>query len=129
MIVSFCSIMSIISSSIVKYPSFYVFLLLLVFARKYMDKKMNFKVSVIIPTYGRPDNLKRAIDSVIEQTYKNIEIIVIDDNGINSKKGHETSTLVRHYPHIIYIKLEKTQVGGWQEIKELNEHLGIILPF
>ncbi|EEY5878347.1 glycosyltransferase family 2 protein, partial [Escherichia coli] len=46
---------------------------------------MNFKVSVIIPTYGRPDNLKRAIDSVIEQTYKNIEIIVIDDNGINSK--------------------------------------------
>lgn len=47
---------------------------------------MNFKVSVIIPTYGRPDNLKRAIDSVIEQTYKNIEIIVIDDNGINSKK-------------------------------------------
>ncbi|END83139.1 putative membrane protein [Escherichia coli P0299483.3] len=42
MIVSFCSIMSIISSSIVKYPSFYVFLLLLVFARKYMDKKNEF---------------------------------------------------------------------------------------
>lgn len=38
MIISFFSIMSIISSSIIKYPSFYVFLLLLIFAPKYMDE-------------------------------------------------------------------------------------------
>jgi glycosyltransferase involved in cell wall biosynthesis len=45
-----------------------------------MDKDQPL-VSVIIPTYKRPDNLLRAIQSVRDQTYKNIEIIVVDDNG------------------------------------------------
>ena len=37
-------------------------------------------VSVIIPTYKRSDFLVRAIYSVVNQTYKNVEIIVVDDN-------------------------------------------------
>ena len=40
-------------------------------------------VSVIIPTYNRPDFLKEAILSVVNQTYKNIEIIVVDDGTPN----------------------------------------------
>lgn len=36
-------------------------------------------VSVIIPTYNRPNYLKQAVASVINQTYKNIEVIVCDD--------------------------------------------------
>ncbi|ARV57698.1 glycosyl transferase [Nostocales cyanobacterium HT-58-2] len=36
-------------------------------------------VSVIIPTYNRPDYLKQAINSAIKQTYQNIEIIVSDN--------------------------------------------------
>ncbi|WP_167373122.1 glycosyltransferase family 2 protein [Halorubrum ezzemoulense] len=39
------------------------------------------KVSVIIPTYNRPDLLLDAVESVIKQTYKNIELIVVDDNS------------------------------------------------
>jgi glycosyltransferase involved in cell wall biosynthesis len=39
-------------------------------------------VSVIIPTYNRFQNLKRAIESVRNQTHKNIEIIVINDASI-----------------------------------------------
>ncbi|MCK5112372.1 MAG: glycosyltransferase family 2 protein [Thermoplasmatales archaeon] len=37
------------------------------------------RVSVIIPTYNRPDFLKKAIKTVLNQTYKNLEILVIDD--------------------------------------------------
>ncbi len=40
-------------------------------------------VSVIIPTRNRPEFLARAIQSVLNQTYKNIEIIVINDGGID----------------------------------------------
>ncbi len=37
-------------------------------------------VSCIIPTYKRSDMLVRAIKSALSQTYRNIEIIVVDDN-------------------------------------------------
>ena len=40
-------------------------------------------VSVVIPAYNRPDTLKVAIDSVLEQTYSNIEIIICDDSTDN----------------------------------------------
>lgn len=36
-------------------------------------------VSVIIPTFLRPKSLKKAIDSVLNQTYQNFEIIIIGD--------------------------------------------------
>ena len=37
-------------------------------------------VSIIIPTYKRADMLRRAISSCMEQTYHNIEILVVSDN-------------------------------------------------
>jgi glycosyltransferase involved in cell wall biosynthesis len=38
-------------------------------------------VSVIIPTYNRANLVMRAIDSALKQTYKHIEIIVVDDGS------------------------------------------------
>ena len=37
-------------------------------------------VSCVIPTYKRNDTLIRAINSVLNQTYKNVEVIVVNDN-------------------------------------------------
>ena len=37
--------------------------------------------SVIITTYNRADFLKKTLDSIENQTYKNVEIIVIDDGS------------------------------------------------
>ena len=49
------------------------------------NKKLNLtelkKVSIIIPVYNMKDYLEEAIESVISQTYKNIEIILIDDGS------------------------------------------------
>lgn len=38
-------------------------------------------VSVIIPTYRRPHLLVRAINSVLNQTYKKLEVLVVDDHS------------------------------------------------
>ncbi|MCM1295738.1 MAG: glycosyltransferase family 2 protein [Muribaculaceae bacterium] len=58
---------------------------------------MNKLVSIIIPTYSRPKNLCRAIDSVLSQTYSPIEIIVVDDNGLGTEYQVKTETLLRNY--------------------------------
>jgi glycosyltransferase involved in cell wall biosynthesis len=42
------------------------------------------KISIVIPTYDRPKFLLRAINSVIAQTEKNWELLIVDDNGISS---------------------------------------------
>ncbi|MBE7445033.1 MAG: glycosyltransferase [Planctomycetia bacterium] len=41
----------------------------------------NCLVSVIIPTYNRPDSLKSTLESIAAQTYKHIEAIVVNDAG------------------------------------------------
>lgn len=38
-------------------------------------------VSVIIPTYNRSEMLKKALGSVLHQTYQNFEVIIIDNNS------------------------------------------------
>lgn len=43
-----------------------------------MENKL---VSVIIPVYNADDNLYTAIDSILGQTYKNIEVIVVNDGS------------------------------------------------
>lgn len=76
---------------------------------------VNSLVSVIIPTYARPDNLLRAIESVINQSYKNIEIIVVDDNGCGSHWQIETERLLSQLiidKKIIYVKHDINKNGS-----------------
>jgi glycosyltransferase involved in cell wall biosynthesis len=54
-------------------------------------------VSVIIPTYKRPDVLERAIDSVLNQTYERIEVIVVDDNAPYTSSRVETELVMGKY--------------------------------
>jgi glycosyltransferase involved in cell wall biosynthesis len=60
-------------------------------------------VSVIIPTYNRPDTLKTAIESVQAQTFRDFEIVVVSDCGSNELEQtvkdmntRQNITYVRH---------------------------------
>jgi len=57
-------------------------------------------ISVIIPTYNREHRLKKAIDSLLAQTYPYFELIVVDDGSEDN-----TSELVANYDaEIVYIR-------------------------
>lgn len=55
-------------------------------------------ISVIIPTYNRAYILSKAIESVLNQTFKDFELIVVDDGSTD-----ETPYLVSKYP-LIYVR-------------------------
>jgi len=51
-------------------------------------------VTVIIPTYQRPTHLKKAIESVFQQTYRPLELIVVDDNGFGTEFQKKTEKII-----------------------------------
>lgn len=71
-------------------------------------------VSVIIPTYKRNDYILRALESVLQQDYSEIEIVVVDDNGEGTECQKNTEQKLELYIRSKKIKyiVNKANVGG-----------------
>jgi len=67
------------------------------------------KISVIIPTYNREKLIVDSIKSVLNQTYKNLEVIIIDDGSEDNTK--QVINKIQDN-RIKYIKLEKNGGAG-----------------
>lgn len=69
-------------------------------------KHTNPKVSIVLPTYNGSKYLRKSIESCLNQTYRNIELIVVDDCSTD-----ETPDIVRSYndPRIRYVRNETNQ--------------------
>ncbi len=74
-----------------------------------MSKNENkYKISVVIPTLNRINTLQRALDSVINQTYKPAEIIVVD----NGSSDGTLKFLREQYPKITILTENKIGVSS-----------------
>jgi len=90
------------------------------------------KVSVIIPTYKRPKKLVRAIESVLHQTYNNIEVIVVDDNDEGSQYRKTTESLMNKYKdhkNVIYVKHKKNLNGAAARNTGINKSCAKYIAF
>lgn len=90
------------------------------------------KVSVIITTYKRANMLKRAIDSVLNQTYKNIEVIVVDDNDEKSEDRKNTENIMMSYidnSKVKYIKHKVNKNGAAARNTGIKHSTGEIVCF
>jgi len=82
-------------------------------------KKDDPLVSIIIPTFNRPEDLCNAIYSVLNQTYKNFEIIIINDNGCDVSKIIKTfkDGRIKYYQHVTNKGLAATRNTGINQSK------------
>ncbi len=65
----------------------------------------NAKVSVLMAVFNTDFLLvKRAIDSVLKQTYQNFELIIIDDGSLNDNKNQLLNYAIKHETKIIYLR-------------------------
>ena len=68
----------------------------------------NFTVSVILSVYNSENTIKKSIESLVNQTYKDIEILIIDDNSTDKtfelckeyEKKHNNISLFKNNKNI-----------------------------
>lgn len=87
------------------------------------------KVSIIIPTYNREKYIKEAIESAINQTYQDYEIIIVDNNSTDNtyniiESYAKNNSKIRSYKN----KENVGPVKNWKKCIELSkgEYIKII---
>ena len=93
-------------------------------------------VSVIIPTYNRYKYLLRAVNSVLSQTYKNIEIIVVDDcstdseyNNLEDVYKNEQKVIILRLPINQRIKYNSLHAQGYTRNEGIKIAKGEYISF
>lgn len=87
------------------------------------------KISVIIPAYNVEKYIRRCLDSLVNQTYENMEIIVVDDGSID-RTGDIVQEYVEKYPEKVILVTKRN--GGQAEARNLGlskatgEYIGFV---
>lgn len=92
----------------------------------HIDNNKNPFVSIIIPTFNHGTYLKRALESVIEQTYTKWEAIIIDNNSTDN-----TNEVIKNFndPRIKSYKINNNGVIAASRNKGIQKAKGVWLAF
>lgn len=86
-----------------------------------MEKEL---ISVIIPCYNVEKYIDRCMESVLNQTYRNLEIILVDDGSTDG-----TGKLLRNMPSMIIESkycIRKIKAPAQPEMREWKSQVGLI---
>lgn len=81
----------------------------------YYARKKNFKVSVIIPSYNHRQFLQERLDSIFSQTYKNIEVIILDDASSDGSHEFVTRYIKENSLNVKYIRNSLNSGSGYKQ--------------
>jgi len=84
------------------------------------EKKAGPVVSVLVPTFNRPQYLPKALASVLQQSYRNLQLIVINDGG------EDVSDIVNSFrdPRLIFINRKENRGKPYSLNESLNRAEG-----
>lgn len=88
-------------------------------------------VSIILATYKRENFIKDAILNIKEQTYSNIELIIIDDNGLGTTSQELTFAKIKNFLNnkTLYFALDKNRGSCYARNYGTNKARGNYLSF
>ena len=86
-------------------------------------------VSVILPTYNRPEYLPKAIESVVEQTYERIELVVVDDHSANSQRDVVHSVSHEGLVDLVFVRHDENRGLSATRNTGIEESSGELLAF
>ena len=84
------------------------------------------KISIIIPTYNRANLITRSINSALNQTYNNIEVLIIDDGSTDNTK-YEIDKIKDS--RIRYIRLRKNKGASFARNIGIKKSFGQYITF
>tara|TARA_Y100000034_G_C6862215_1_gene392544 strand:+ start:175 stop:1128 length:954 start_codon:yes stop_codon:yes gene_type:complete len=85
------------------------------------------KISIIVPAYNEETKIVKCLESLLKQTYKNIEIFVIDD-GSTDKTSEIVERFSARHKNIFFLR-QKQQGPGAAKNKAAKKAKGHILVF
>lgn len=94
---------------------------------KFDKEVVNLKISIIVPVYNAEKYIKRCLNSLINQTYENLEIIIIDD-GSKDKSLKIVKEYSKKDKRIKIIEKENTGVSDTRNIG-INNATGEYIMF
>jgi len=80
-----------------------------------LPEKVDYKIGIIIPNYNYEHTIEKCLNSILEQTYKNYEVIFVDDmstdNSVNIAKSFEDKMNIK----VIQLKQKRYNGGARNE--------------
>ena len=75
-----------------------------------LPSKKNYKIAIIIPNFNYAEHLEKCFNSILSQTYKNFEIIFVDD--CSTDNSLEVARSILKPPHKVIALKQKRYNGG-----------------
>lgn len=94
-----------------------------------MNKYVKGLVSIIITTHNRKEMLAKAIESVLNQTYKNLECIVVDDASTDGTREYITEYINNNRICYYYIPKNESKGGNYARNVGLENASGDVIAF
>ena len=89
---------------------------------------MNKKISVIVPVYKVEKYIEKCLDSLVNQTYKNLEIVVVNDCSPDNSE-EIIKKFQKKYKNIVYVKNDKNSGLSFSRNNGIKHSTGEYLGF
>ena len=87
---------------------------------------MNEKISVIIPAYNRENTIVKCVESVLAQSYENLEVLVVDDGSTDKTKNKVLSI---KDPRVQYLSYGKNRGACYARNYGVDHSTGLFIAF